>query len=162
MISRQAAIDALMAWEEGSVWDKRRGKPYWVAPSDVIEHLPSAQPEQLTDKEQKRKTEIFMFWKKSKLSKREKEVRSIARTAAQGWTRRKEMTQEQVDNKLQRLINRLDELNDINRKIGKLSFYLNENADGPDGIARDAMIEQLEAMDNYRDRLEYRIEKGWY
>ena len=31
-----------------------------------------------------------------------------------------------------------------------------------DGIARDALIEQLEAMDTYRDRLEYRIEKGWY
>ena len=30
------------------------------------------------------------------------------------------MTQEQVDNKLQRLINRLDELNDINRKIGRI------------------------------------------
>ena len=49
LISRQAAIDALMAWEEGSVWDdeclKHRGEPYWVAPSDVIECLPSAQPE---------------------------------------------------------------------------------------------------------------------
>ena len=49
LISRQAAIDALMAWEEGSVWDdeclKHRGEPYWVAPSDVIERLPSAQPE---------------------------------------------------------------------------------------------------------------------
>ena len=47
-ISRQAAIDALMAWEEGSFWDeeclKHRGEPYWVAPSDVIEQLPSAQP----------------------------------------------------------------------------------------------------------------------
>ena len=49
LIERQAAIDALMAWEEGSVWDeeclKHRGEPYWVAPSDVIEQLPSAQPE---------------------------------------------------------------------------------------------------------------------
>lgn len=49
LIRRQAAIDALMAWEEGSVWDeeclKHRGEPYWVAPSDVIEQLPSAQPE---------------------------------------------------------------------------------------------------------------------
>ncbi|MBQ1779400.1 MAG: hypothetical protein IIZ93_14700 [Acidaminococcaceae bacterium] len=50
LIERQAAIDALMAWEEDSVWDeecvKHRGEPYWVAPSDVIEQLPpSAQPE---------------------------------------------------------------------------------------------------------------------
>ena len=48
-IYRQVAIDALMAWEEDSIWDdeclKHRGEPYWVAPSDVIEHLPSAQPE---------------------------------------------------------------------------------------------------------------------
>lgn len=48
-ISRKAAIDALMAWEEDSFWDeeclKHRDEPYWVAPSDVIEHLPSAQPE---------------------------------------------------------------------------------------------------------------------
>ena len=49
LISRQEAIDALMAWEEDSVWDdeclKHRGEPYWVAPSDVIERLPSAQPD---------------------------------------------------------------------------------------------------------------------
>ena len=47
-IERQAAIDALMVWEEGSFWDeeclKHRGEPGWVAPSDVIENLPSAQP----------------------------------------------------------------------------------------------------------------------
>ena len=46
LISRQAAIDALMAWEKDSFWDeeciKHRGEPYWVAPSDVIEQLPSA------------------------------------------------------------------------------------------------------------------------
>lgn len=45
-IYRQDAIDALMAWEEDSFWDeeclKHRGEPYWVAPSDVIEKLPSA------------------------------------------------------------------------------------------------------------------------
>lgn len=50
VISRQAAIDALMAWEEDSIWDeeclKHRGEPFWVAPSDVVEQLPSAQPEQ--------------------------------------------------------------------------------------------------------------------
>lgn len=51
-IYRQAAIDALMAWEEDSFWDEEclihRGEPYWVAPSDVIERIPSAQPEYVT------------------------------------------------------------------------------------------------------------------
>ncbi len=49
LINQQDAIDALKAWEEDSVWDdeclKHRGEPYWVAPSDVIERLPSAQSE---------------------------------------------------------------------------------------------------------------------
>ena len=49
LIDRQAAIDALMAWEEDSIWDeeclKHRGEPFWVSPSDVIEKLPPAQPE---------------------------------------------------------------------------------------------------------------------
>ena len=53
LIDRAAAIDALMAWEEGSIWDeeclKHRGEPGWVAPSDVIENLPSAP--QYTDEE---------------------------------------------------------------------------------------------------------------
>ena len=47
LIDRQAAIDALMEWEECSVWDdgclKHRGEPQWVAPSDVIERLPYVQ-----------------------------------------------------------------------------------------------------------------------
>ena len=46
VIYRQDAIDALMVWEEDSVWDdeclKHRGKSY--APSDVIKDLPSADP----------------------------------------------------------------------------------------------------------------------
>lgn len=49
LISRQAAIDALMAWEEDSVWDeeclKHRGEPFWISPSDVIENLLAAEPE---------------------------------------------------------------------------------------------------------------------
>ena len=48
LIERQDAIDALMAWEEVSIWDeeclKHRGEPFWESPSDVIEKLPSAQP----------------------------------------------------------------------------------------------------------------------
>ena len=50
LIDRQAAIDALMVWEEDSFWDKEclkhRGEPYWVAPSDVIEQMSAVQPEQ--------------------------------------------------------------------------------------------------------------------
>ena len=49
LISRQAAIDALMVWEEESIWDEEclehRGEPFLTAPSDVVEQLPSAQPE---------------------------------------------------------------------------------------------------------------------
>lgn len=48
LISRADAIDALMAWEEDSVWDeeclKHRGEPFWISPSDVVENLPSAEP----------------------------------------------------------------------------------------------------------------------
>jgi len=58
LISRQAAIDALFDWEMTYDWDdhcrEEDPKPaYIVSPSDVIERLPSAQPEQLTDKEQR-------------------------------------------------------------------------------------------------------------
>lgn len=46
-ISRQVAIDALITWEEDSFWDKEclkhRGEPFWLAPSDVIKQLPSAE-----------------------------------------------------------------------------------------------------------------------
>jgi hypothetical protein len=58
-----------MAWEEGSVWDdeclKHRGEPYWVAPSDVIERLPSAQPENVfeIDKPYPLKGFEFRIWK---------------------------------------------------------------------------------------------------
>lgn len=56
LISRAEASDALMAWEESSVWDKEclkhRGEPFWVAPSDVINQLPQVQPEwKYTNKE---------------------------------------------------------------------------------------------------------------
>ena len=47
LIRRADAIDALMAWEEDSIWDeeclKHRGEPYWISPSDVVENLPSAE-----------------------------------------------------------------------------------------------------------------------
>ncbi len=50
LISRQAAIEALFDWEMTYDWDEhcREEDPkpaYIVSPSDVIEQLPSAQPE---------------------------------------------------------------------------------------------------------------------
>ena len=58
LISRQAAIDALMVWEEESKWDEEclehRGEPFLTAPSDVVEQLPSAQPEIVRCRECKR------------------------------------------------------------------------------------------------------------
>lgn len=63
LIDRQAAIEALLAWEEDSVWDeeciKHRGEPYWVAPSDVIEQLPSAQPEIIRCKDCKKAPKCY-------------------------------------------------------------------------------------------------------
>ena len=50
LISRQAAIEAVFDWEMTYDWDEhcREEDPkpaYIVSPSDVIEQLPSAQPE---------------------------------------------------------------------------------------------------------------------
>lgn len=58
LISRQQAVEALFDWEMTYDWDdhcrEENPKPtYIVSPSDVIEHLPSAEPEPLTDKEQR-------------------------------------------------------------------------------------------------------------
>lgn len=71
------------------------------------------------------------------------------------------MTPEQKD-KYQRLDDRLAELDNINRKIGRLRFYLNENTDDIDSDAMSVMIAQCGAMAIYRDKLEDRIVKGWY
>jgi len=59
LISRQAAIDALFDWEMTYDWDdhcrEEDPKPaYIVSPSDVIERLPSAQPEQRYTEEELR------------------------------------------------------------------------------------------------------------
>ena len=55
LIDRKAAIDALHEWERVYTWDETcledREKVY--APSEVIEDLPTAEPEPLTDKEQR-------------------------------------------------------------------------------------------------------------
>ena len=56
LISRQAAYDALMAeppkWYDSSVWESARCHQ-WRKDMDAIKALPSAQPEPLTDKEQR-------------------------------------------------------------------------------------------------------------
>ena len=85
-IERQDAIDALMAWEEYSVWDeeclKHRGEPFWVAPSDVIKQLPSAQPEQrwipCSERLPNGQTEVIV-------SCRDDSADAIYRYTASGW-----------------------------------------------------------------------------
>lgn len=61
LISRADAIDALMAWEEDSVWDeeclKHRGEPFWISPSNVVENLPSAESEIIRCKDCKHRQE---------------------------------------------------------------------------------------------------------
>lgn len=71
------------------------------------------------------------------------------------------MTQEQYT-KYKRLQDRLAELNDLNGKMGRLSFYLSNNGDELDDEARNTIDGQLDAMRRYRIQLEYRIGKGWY
>lgn len=71
------------------------------------------------------------------------------------------MTPEQKD-KYQRLDDRLAELNNLNGNIGRLRFYLDENVDELDGDALNEMVGQFNAMMVYRNKLECRIEKGWY
>lgn len=65
-------------------------------------------------------------------------------------------------NKYKRLIDRLAELDDLNRKIGRLRFYLNENMDDIDSDAMNVMLAQFSAMAIYRNKLQFRIENGWY
>lgn len=58
--------------------------------------------------------------------------------------------------KYSRLGQRLEELNDLNGKIGRLAFYLNETEN------IDLMKKQMEYMCAYKDKLEERIIKGIY
>ncbi len=71
------------------------------------------------------------------------------------------MTPEQKD-KYQRLDDRLAELSNLNMEIGRLRFYLNEDAEGLDSDAKDSMLAQIGAIYGYQDKLERRIRKGWY
>ena len=66
-----------------------------------------------------------------------------------------------MQKKLERLYDRINELATLNKNIANLAFYVNEN-DIEDADCRGSMTEQLEAMVAYRDYLQYRIEKGYY
>lgn len=63
--------------------------------------------------------------------------------------------------KYKRLNDRLEELSELDKKMGKLAFYLNENA-GIEAKISDTLDEQLETMEKYRDILQKRITMGWY
>lgn len=62
--------------------------------------------------------------------------------------------------KYERLNERLNELEDLNKKIGRLAFYLNEN--NVEGYKVEIMDSQLDHMIGYRDNLKSRITKGIY
>lgn len=66
-----------------------------------------------------------------------------------------------MQKKLDRLYDRINELATLNKNIANLAFYVNEN-DIEDTDCMATMTEQLEAMVAYRDYLQYRIEKGYY
>lgn len=66
----------------------------------------------------------------------------------------------EMSEKYKRLQARLEELRVLNGNIARLAFYLNENQ--PEGEGRNAMIRQLDAMKEYRDELQRRVENGWY
>lgn len=70
------------------------------------------------------------------------------------------MTNEQRE-KYRRLQDRLRELSDLNEKIGRLSFYINNEKEVGNAIHK-IMATQLSYMMNYRTALEERIDKGIY
>ena len=70
-----------------------------------------------------------------------------------------EMNQEMRE-KYRRLNDRLRELNDLETKIGKLAFYLNENK--VTGFQSTTMRDQLSAMQDYACCLRKRVINGMY
>lgn len=70
------------------------------------------------------------------------------------------MTNEQRE-KYSRLQDRLKELKDLNERIGKLSFYINDEKEVGNAV-HEIMATQLIYMMNYRTALEERIDKGVY
>lgn len=70
-ISRQAAIDALFDWEMTYDWDEhcREEDPkpaYIVSPSDVIEQLPSAQPQRIKGRWVRKESDLSWWYECSK------------------------------------------------------------------------------------------------
>lgn len=63
--------------------------------------------------------------------------------------------------KYERLNARLNELNDLNKKIGRLAFFLNEDENVLQ-YEEEIMDKQLEHMIEYKKILEERIKKGVY
>ncbi len=62
--------------------------------------------------------------------------------------------------KEKRLSTRLDELNSLNRNIGKLTFFIQEHEVDEESL--NLFKQQLEAMVTYRDVLQQRIIRGFY
>ena len=62
--------------------------------------------------------------------------------------------------KEKRLSTRLDELNSLNRNIGKLTFFIQEHEVDKESL--NLFKQQLEAMVTYRDVLQQRIIRGFY
>lgn len=70
------------------------------------------------------------------------------------------MTNEKRE-KFSRLQDRLKELSGLNEKIGRLSFYINNEKENGNSID-ELMATQLMYMMSYRTALEERIDKGIY
>lgn len=66
-----------------------------------------------------------------------------------------------MQKKLERLYDRINELTTLNTNIAKLAFYINEN-DIEDADKLYAMQKQLNFMLMYRDTLQGRITNGYY
>ena len=71
------------------------------------------------------------------------------------------MMEKEMQEKYNRLNDRLIELNALESNIGKLAFYLNENNIEDENCKR-VLREQLASMYRYRDALQDRITDGYY
>lgn len=68
---------------------------------------------------------------------------------------------EELEKKKERLLYRINELTSLESDIARLEFFLNEK--GSDSIECTRVLNtQLDAMTQYRDVLQYRIENGYY
>lgn len=72
------------------------------------------------------------------------------------------MTNEQIE-KYKRLQDRLKELKDLNERIGKLAFFINnEKENGNENEVDYIMVNQINHMTRYKECLEERIYRGVY